>query len=88
MSLPLSVALLVDCSASMDEKLPVAHEAGSRFIRTLLPEDLGHVVQFNDRIVMADLDQPVTGVFSRTSGWLLLLFVAEVCASMRGAKVP
>jgi Ca-activated chloride channel family protein len=48
--LPLSVALLVDCSASMDEKLPVAQEAGARFIRTLGPADVGQVVQFNDRI--------------------------------------
>ena len=48
--LPLSVSLLVDCSASMDEKLPVAQEAGARFVKTLRPEDLGQVVQFNDRI--------------------------------------
>lgn len=48
-ALPLSVALMVDCSASMDEKLPVAQEAGSRFVRTLRPEDLGQIVQFNER---------------------------------------
>ena len=47
--LPLSVALLVDCSASMDLKLPVAQEAASRFVRTLREGDLGQVVQFNDR---------------------------------------
>jgi VWFA-related protein len=44
----LSVALLVDCSASMEEKLPVAQAAGARFIKALRPEDLGQVVQFND----------------------------------------
>jgi Ca-activated chloride channel family protein len=48
-ALPLSVALMVDCSASMDEKLPVAQDAGSRFVGTLRPEDLGQVVQFNER---------------------------------------
>ena len=47
--LPLSVSLLVDCSASMDENLPAVQEAGARFVRTLRPEDLGQVVQFNDR---------------------------------------
>jgi hypothetical protein len=47
--LPLSVALLVDCSASMEQKLPVAQEAASRFIRTLREGDLGQVVQFNER---------------------------------------
>jgi Ca-activated chloride channel homolog len=47
--LPLSVALLIDCSASMDDKLPVAQEAGVRFVKTLGPGDLAQVVQFNDR---------------------------------------
>lgn len=49
---PLSVALLVDCSASMTEKLPVAQEAASRFVAALRPEDLGEVVQFNDRVTV------------------------------------
>src|SRR5262245_47233336 len=48
--LPLSVVLLLDCSASMEEKLPAAQEAGARFLRALGPEDLAQVVQFNDRI--------------------------------------
>jgi Ca-activated chloride channel homolog len=48
--LPLSVALLVDCSASMDEKLPAAQEAGTRFVKALGPQDVGEVVQFNDRL--------------------------------------
>jgi Ca-activated chloride channel family protein len=50
--LPLSVALLVDGSASMEEKLPVAQEAGVRFVKTLRPGDLAQVVQFNDRTVV------------------------------------
>ena len=49
---PLSVALLIDCSASMTEKLPVAQEAASRFVAALRPEDLGQVVQFNDRLTV------------------------------------
>ena len=48
--LPLTVALLVDCSASMHEKLPAAQEAAVRFLRTLGPDDMGQVVQFNDRV--------------------------------------
>jgi Ca-activated chloride channel homolog len=48
--LPLTVSLLVDCSASMQENLSVAQEAGSRFIRALGPEDMGQVVQFSDRV--------------------------------------
>ena len=53
--LPLSVALLVDCSGSMDEKLAAAQEAGARFVRTLRHGDRGQVVQFNDRrLVLQD----------------------------------
>lgn len=49
-ALPLSVALLVDCSASMEQKLGVAQEAGVRFVRALRAGDLAQVVQFNDRV--------------------------------------
>ena len=51
-ALPLSVSLLVDCSGSMDATLPVAQEAGARFVKTLRPTDLAQVVQFNDRIML------------------------------------
>ena len=48
--LPVTLSLLIDCSASMDQKLPTAQEAGVRFIRTLGATDAGRVVQFNDRV--------------------------------------
>jgi VWFA-related protein len=47
--LPLSVAIMLDTSASMEEKLPVAQSAAIRFVQTLDPGDLGQVVQFNER---------------------------------------
>ena len=49
-ALPLSVALLIDCSASMEQKIGVAQEAGVRFIHALRGGDLAQVVQFNDRV--------------------------------------
>jgi Ca-activated chloride channel family protein len=49
-ALPLQVALLVDGSASMEQKLGVAQEAGVRFVKALRPEDSARVVQFNDRV--------------------------------------
>jgi Ca-activated chloride channel homolog len=49
-ALPLSVALLVDCSSSMNQKIGVAQEAGVRFVRALRPEDVAQIVQFNDRV--------------------------------------
>ena len=47
--LPISMVLLVDTSASMEEKLKTAQDAAVRFTRTLRPQDLAQVVQFNER---------------------------------------
>ena len=38
-ALPLSVSLLLDCSASMEQKIRTAQEAGVRFVRALRPQD-------------------------------------------------
>jgi Ca-activated chloride channel family protein len=48
-NLPISLVLMVDASASMDEKLPQAKNAANRFVKTLRGQDLAQVVQFNDR---------------------------------------
>lgn len=48
-NLPISLVLMVDTSASMDEKLPQAQAAAIRFVKTLGPGDLAQVKQFNDR---------------------------------------
>jgi len=50
--LPLSVALLVDGSGSMEPYLGEAQAAGERFIRRLGPGDLAQVVQFSDQMVV------------------------------------
>jgi Ca-activated chloride channel homolog len=48
-NLPISMAVLIDGSASMDEKLATAQAAATRFVKTLRPEDAAEVIQFNDR---------------------------------------
>jgi len=48
-NLPISMVLMIDTSASMEEKLGQAQEAAVRFTKTLRPEDVAQVVQFNDR---------------------------------------
>jgi Ca-activated chloride channel family protein len=48
-NLPISMAVLVDTSASMQEKLPQAKAAATRFVKTLRPQDAAQIVQFNDR---------------------------------------
>ncbi len=47
--LPISMVLMVDTSASMDERLAAARAAGKRFVRTLRPQDDAQIMQFNDR---------------------------------------
>jgi Ca-activated chloride channel family protein len=47
--LPISLCVMIDCSASMDQKLRAAQQAAKRFIGTLQPGDTAQVVQFNDR---------------------------------------
>jgi Ca-activated chloride channel family protein len=48
-NLPISLSVMIDVSASMDEKLPVAQAAATRFVKTLRPQDNAQIVQFNDR---------------------------------------
>ena len=49
-SLPIALSLLVDTSASMEQRLPIAQEAAIGFARKLRPEDLGQVVDFDSRV--------------------------------------
>ena len=55
--LPLSVILLMDSSASMEDKIGAARSAAKRFVGTLVPEDRARVVSFNNRI---DIQQDFT----------------------------
>ncbi len=48
-NLPISLVLMIDTSASMEEKLATAQAAAVRFTKTLRPQDLAEVVQFNER---------------------------------------
>jgi Ca-activated chloride channel family protein len=48
-NLPISMVLMIDCSASMEEKLKTAQATAVKFTKTLRPQDLAQVVQFNDR---------------------------------------
>jgi Ca-activated chloride channel family protein len=48
-NLPISMAIMMDTSASMEEKLPAAQTAAIRLVQTLRPQDVSEVIQFNDR---------------------------------------
>ncbi len=48
--LPIALALLIDSSASMDERMATAQEAAIGFARRLRPEDLAAIIDFDSRV--------------------------------------
>jgi Ca-activated chloride channel family protein len=48
-NLPISMVLMIDTSASMEEKIQTAQTAAIRFTKTLRPQDVAEIVSFNDR---------------------------------------
>ncbi|HEY7169209.1 MAG TPA: VWA domain-containing protein [Vicinamibacterales bacterium] len=51
-NLPIALALLLDTSASMEARLPIAQEAAIGFSRRLRPQDLAEVIDFDSRVVI------------------------------------
>jgi Ca-activated chloride channel family protein len=49
-SLPIAMSLLIDTSASMEQRLAIAQEAAIGFARKLRPQDLAQVVDFDSRV--------------------------------------
>ncbi len=47
---PIALSLLLDSSASMDDKLPLLQTAASNFVQRLRPTDLAQVVDFDSRV--------------------------------------
>ncbi|HSL24227.1 MAG TPA: VWA domain-containing protein [Vicinamibacterales bacterium] len=47
---PIALALLLDTSASMEDKLGLAQEAAAGFARRLRPEDIAEVVDFDSKV--------------------------------------
>ena len=56
-NLPIALALLMDTSASMETRLPIAQEAAVGFARRLRPQDLAEVIDFDSRVIIL---QPFT----------------------------
>jgi Ca-activated chloride channel family protein len=48
--LPISLAIMLDVSASMSVKLPIAQKAATRFLATLQPGDKAEIVSFNSSV--------------------------------------
>ncbi|MEO8680357.1 MAG: VWA domain-containing protein [Vicinamibacterales bacterium] len=49
-NLPIALSLLIDSSASMEQRMPIAQEAASGFAKKIRPQDLAQVVDFDSRV--------------------------------------
>jgi len=47
---PIALSLLVDSSASMEDKITILHEAATNFVRRLRPNDIAQVIDFDSRV--------------------------------------
>ena len=56
-NLPIALSILLDTSASMEDKLDTAQEAATGFVSKLRPQDLAQVIDFDSRVTVA---QPFT----------------------------
>ena len=52
-NLPLAVSLLVDTSASMEDKMATAQQAAAGFVRRLRPEDESQIIDFDSKVTVA-----------------------------------
>jgi Ca-activated chloride channel family protein len=55
---PVALSLLLDSSASMEDKLATLQKAATEFVRTLKPNDLAQIIDFDSRV---EIRQPFTG---------------------------
>ena len=51
-NLPIALGLLLDTSASMEARLPIAQEAAIGFAKRLRPQDLAEVIDFDSRVLI------------------------------------
>jgi Ca-activated chloride channel family protein len=66
-NLPVALGMLLDTSASMETKLPLAQEAAIGFAKKLRPQDLAEVIDFDSRVLIlqtftnkaSDLEQAI-----------------------------
>jgi Ca-activated chloride channel homolog len=52
-NLPVALSILLDTSASMEDKIGTAQEAAIGFVKRLRPQDLGQVIDFDSRVLVS-----------------------------------
>ncbi|AMY12666.1 VWFA-related Acidobacterial domain protein [Luteitalea pratensis] len=90
--LPTALGLLVDTSASMNEKLPIAQQAAVGFIQRMRPEDLVTIVDFDSRAEIlqgftADQNRLTSAIRRTTAGGSTSLYNAVYVALNEFKKI-
>jgi Ca-activated chloride channel homolog len=91
-NLPIALSLLIDTSASMEERLTIAQDAAVGFAQRVRPQDLAQVVDFDSRVQVTQgftsdrsaLEKAIRGA---TSGGSTSLYNAVYIALKELAKV-
>ncbi len=91
--LPIALALLMDTSASMDERMSTAQEAAIGFSQRLRTEDLAEVVDFDSRVDILqtftnDIELLEAAIRQTTAGGSTALYNALYIALREMAKAP
>jgi Ca-activated chloride channel family protein len=91
-NLPIALSLLIDSSASMEERMPVAQEAAIGFASQVRPQDLAQVVDFDSRVEVvqqftSDREALMRAVRATSSGGSTSLYNAVYIALRELARV-
>ena len=91
-SLPIALSLLIDTSASMEQRLTIAQDAAIGFAKKLRPQDLAQVVDFDTRVEVlqgftADSTALETAIRATQAGGSTALFNALYISVKELAKI-
>ena len=91
--LPIALSVLIDTSASMDKRMRTAQEAAIGFSRTLGPEDLAEIIDFDGRVEILqkftnDLELLGEAIRQTSAGGSTSLYNALYVALKELSKAP
>ena len=91
--LPIALSLLIDTSASMDKRMRTAQEAAIGFSRSLGPDDLAEIIDFDGRVEIRqdftnDLEQLGDAIRQTSAGGSTSLYNALYVALKGLSKAP
>ena len=91
-NLPVALSLLIDSSASMESRMPIAQNAAVGFAQRIRPQDLAQIIDFDNRVTVAQgftadkalLEQAIRGT---QSGGMTSMYQAVYIALRELSKI-